>query len=161
PAGEAHARLEARVRARAGAQRRARCGGCRAVFEVRQVRRRALEGGALAADHAARACIGVSLDFRPAHSSLTTFGAGPVHCQRCKEIVRLRSKDMTSLWSWHMKTRLWLAAALIALAALGLRHVTPVAQAAPDAQPDGSTLDDQVDLAVTVYNSDIALVRDV
>src|SRR5262245_18223382 len=60
-----------------------------------------------------------------------------------------------------MKTRLWLAASLIALAALGLRHVTPVAQAAPDAQPDGSTLDDQVDLAVTVYNSDIALVRDV
>ena len=60
-----------------------------------------------------------------------------------------------------MKTRLWLAASLIALAALGLRHGTPVAQAAPDAQPDGSTLDDQVDLAVTVYNSDIALVRDV
>ena len=60
-----------------------------------------------------------------------------------------------------MKTRLWLAASLIALAALGLRHSTPVAQAAPDAQPDGSTLDDQVDLAVTVYNSDIALVRDV
>jgi hypothetical protein len=41
--------------------------------------------------------------------------------------------------------------------------VTPVV-AAPPAKEDqhpGSTLDDQVDLAVTVYNSNIALVRDV
>ncbi len=60
-----------------------------------------------------------------------------------------------------MTTRLWLAACLIAAATLGLRHGTPVAQAAPDQEASGSTLDDQVDLAVTVYNSDIALVRDV
>src|SRR5439155_16415729 len=41
--------------------------------------------------------------------------------------------------------------------------VAPAAHAAPasGAGQDSSTLDDQVDLAVTVYNSDIALVRDV
>ena len=60
-----------------------------------------------------------------------------------------------------MTIRLWIAACLVAAATLGLRHGTPVAQAAPDQEPSGSTLDDQVDLAVTVYNSDIALVRDV
>src|SRR5688572_18249582 len=32
---------------------------------------------------------------------------------------------------------------------------------APAQDPDQTTIDDQVDLAVTVYNSDIALVRDV
>jgi hypothetical protein len=64
-----------------------------------------------------------------------------------------------------MKTRigLALAAVLIAAAALTSHHVAPTAQAAPatGAGQDSSTLDDQVDLAVTVYNSDIALVRDV
>jgi hypothetical protein len=64
-----------------------------------------------------------------------------------------------------MQTRiaLTLAATLMASAALSSRHVAPVARAAA-AVPAGqgsSTLDDQVDLAVTVYNSDIALVRDV
>ncbi len=41
--------------------------------------------------------------------------------------------------------------------------VAPVAAASPskEDQHPGSTLDDQVDLAVTVYNSNIALVRDV
>jgi hypothetical protein len=41
--------------------------------------------------------------------------------------------------------------------------VAPLAAAAPakEEQHPGSTLDDQVDLAVTVYNSNIALVRDV
>src|SRR5262245_65769109 len=68
---------------------------------------------------------------------------------------------MTSTWSRHMKIGTWLVASFIALAAFGLRCITPAALAAPDPQPDGSTLDDQVDLAVTVYNSDIALVRDV
>ncbi len=38
--------------------------------------------------------------------------------------------------------------------------VEPV-QAAPAAAQGSTTLDDQVDLSVTVYNSDIALVRDV
>ena len=63
-----------------------------------------------------------------------------------------------------MRTRIWLAAAVVA-AALPLSHrATPnvtAAAPAPRAGQDSSTLDDQVDLAVTVYNSDIALVRDV
>jgi hypothetical protein len=40
-------------------------------------------------------------------------------------------------------------------------RVATVAQAAPGVAQPSSTLDDQVELAVTVYNSDIALVRDV
>jgi len=60
-----------------------------------------------------------------------------------------------------MKTRIWLAALLIAAGAIASHHTAPVAQAARDAGQDGSTLDDQVDLSVTVYNSAIALVRDV
>jgi hypothetical protein len=64
-----------------------------------------------------------------------------------------------------MKTRIGLAfaAVLIAAAALTSQRVAPAAQAAPvvGAGQGSSTLDDQVDLAVTVYNSDIALVRDV
>ena len=62
-----------------------------------------------------------------------------------------------------MKTRigLALAAGLIAAAALTSPRVAPAPQAAAGAGQDSSTLDDQVDLAVTVYNSDIALVRDV
>ena len=56
---------------------------------------------------------------------------------------------------------LTLAAALMAAAGLSSPHVAPAAHAAPGAGQDSSTLDDQVDLAVTVYNSDIALVRDV
>ena len=60
-----------------------------------------------------------------------------------------------------MKTRIWLAALLIAAGAFGSHHTSPVVKAARDTGQDASTLDDQVDLAVTVYNSDIALVRDV
>jgi hypothetical protein len=60
-----------------------------------------------------------------------------------------------------MKTRIWLAALLISAGTIGSHHGAPVAQAARDAGQDASTLDDQVDLAVTIYNSDIALVRDV
>ena len=60
-----------------------------------------------------------------------------------------------------MTTRIWLAALLIAAGAVGSHRTAPIAQAAGDAGHDASTLDDQVDLAVTVYNSDIALVRDV
>jgi hypothetical protein len=64
-----------------------------------------------------------------------------------------------------MQTRigLGLAAALIGIAALSSPHVAPAAHAASAAAAgqDSSTLDDQVDLAVTVYNSDIALIRDV
>ena len=60
-----------------------------------------------------------------------------------------------------MTTRIWLAALLIAAGAVGSHRTAPIAQAARDAGHDTSTLDDQVELAVTVYNSDIALVRDV
>jgi len=56
-----------------------------------------------------------------------------------------------------------------AIVAFGLAIVAPpavphqeaVTTAAPHQEPGQTTLDDQVDLAVTVYNSDIALVRDV
>jgi len=56
-----------------------------------------------------------------------------------------------------------------AIVAFGLAIVAPpavphqeaVSTAAPHQEPGQTTLDDQVDLAVTVYNSDIALVRDV
>src|SRR5260370_21442263 len=68
---------------------------------------------------------------------------------------------MTPRRSRHMKTRIWLAALLTAAGAFGSRHTAPVVKAARDTGQDASTLDDQVDLAVTVYNSDIALVRDV
>src|SRR6184192_4318410 len=61
-----------------------------------------------------------------------------------------------------MRTSLWLAAvALTAGVALPRYSAPRVAAAAPPAAQDSSTLDDQVDLAVTVYNSDIALVRDI
>jgi hypothetical protein len=61
-----------------------------------------------------------------------------------------------------MRLRIWLAALLLAAGVLGARTSTPVAQAHDSAPEQGtSSLDDQVDLAVTVYNSDIALVRDV
>ena len=61
------------------------------------------------------------------------------------------------------RTGLALAAALLVAAALTSSRVAPAAHAAAvsAAGQDSSTLDDQVDLAVTVYNSDIALVRDV
>jgi hypothetical protein len=61
-----------------------------------------------------------------------------------------------------MTTRIWMAALLVvAGGAVGSHRTAPSAHAARDAGQDASTLDDQVDLAVTVYNSDIALVRDV
>src|SRR5256885_7652303 len=61
-----------------------------------------------------------------------------------------------------MTTRIWMAALLVvATGAVGSHRTTPSAHAARDTGQDASTLDDQVDLAVTVYNSDIALVRDV
>src|SRR3954468_13956905 len=63
-----------------------------------------------------------------------------------------------------MQTRigLALAAALIGGAALTSHPVNVPAHAAPGGPGEhSSTLDDQVELALTVYNSDIALVRDV
>jgi hypothetical protein len=65
-----------------------------------------------------------------------------------------------------MSGRFWFVPVTLAIAALGaavpLREPALVS-AAPAAPPEATTttLDDQVELAVTVYNSDIALVRDV
>src|SRR5689334_8683801 len=61
-----------------------------------------------------------------------------------------------------MRARLLLAAVLvIGLAAIDSRRANPSAAEVQAEGQGSSTLDDQVDLAVTVYNSDIALVRDV
>jgi hypothetical protein len=60
-----------------------------------------------------------------------------------------------------MKKICLVAFLLIAAAAGASRHTNPTAEAARRTGQDASTLDDQVDLGVTVYNSDIALVRDV
>ena len=66
-----------------------------------------------------------------------------------------------------MSAKLWFAPFVLVVGALVPASVqrspsSPVA-VAPRAQNSASTttLDDQVELAVTVYNSDIALVRDV
>src|SRR5947208_6239173 len=55
----------------------------------------------------------------------------------------------------------FLFATLLVTAAVLPRSSTPRAATPASTGQDSSTLDDQVDLAVTVYNSDIALVRDV
>ena len=64
-----------------------------------------------------------------------------------------------------MTARHWIAAAALAAgAAVTTSSLTPAAQASSPSSAesqDTSTLDDQVELAVTVYNSDLALVRDV
>src|SRR3954451_15364317 len=58
-----------------------------------------------------------------------------------------------------MRVRLFLAAVTIAAVTFASRDSHPAA--APAAGPETTTLDDQTELNVTVYNSDIALVRDV
>ena len=63
-----------------------------------------------------------------------------------------------------MNARIWLAAPVIALAVGAAHHHAPRALAAAPAAAGGqdtSTLDDQSELSLTVYNSDLALVRDV
>ena len=61
-----------------------------------------------------------------------------------------------------MSRRLLVAALVLATGALLSRTHAPTVSAAPAALQDRTTtLDDQVELAVTVYNSNIALVRDV
>jgi hypothetical protein len=68
-----------------------------------------------------------------------------------------------------MSVRFWLAPFVLSLGlALPLTespHIEPAAAAgaaqAAGAGQDETTIDDQIDLAVTVYNSDIALVRDI
>jgi hypothetical protein len=62
-----------------------------------------------------------------------------------------------------MNRRIWLAAPLLALTVGAAHHAARTLAAEPLAAggQDTSTLDDQSELALTVYNSDLALVRDV
>ena len=60
-----------------------------------------------------------------------------------------------------MRSRYLLVAPLVAVMAVGVSRSTPDAAPTHAAGQDTTTLDDQVELSVTVYNSDIALVRDV
>ncbi|MGE0461474.1 MAG: DUF4139 domain-containing protein [Vicinamibacterales bacterium] len=63
-----------------------------------------------------------------------------------------------------MSARTWIAALVIAGGAFILRPAGPPVSAEPEpaeTQDQTTTLDDQTELAITVYNSDIALVRDV
>jgi hypothetical protein len=60
-----------------------------------------------------------------------------------------------------MRARFCLPALALAVGALLLRGHAPAVSAARAPEQNSSTLDDQTELAVTVYNSDIALVRDV
>jgi hypothetical protein len=61
-----------------------------------------------------------------------------------------------------MSARNWIAALVIASGAFVLRPAGPAVSAQPAPTTDlTTTLDDQTELAITVYNSDIALIRDV
>src|SRR5436190_10105099 len=63
-----------------------------------------------------------------------------------------------------MNARIWLLAPVLALSVAIARHDASRALAASPAAAGGqdtSTVDDQSELALTVYNSDLALVRDV
>ena len=60
-----------------------------------------------------------------------------------------------------MSVRFCLVALALAAGTIVPRGDVPVAAASPGEVQDATTLDDQVDLAVTVYNSDLALIRDV
>src|SRR2546425_10884116 len=62
-----------------------------------------------------------------------------------------------------MSARLWVAAIVVGGGGLLIPHTVmfPAPAAVARDQDRLTTLDDQVELAVTVYNSDIALVRDV
>ena len=59
-----------------------------------------------------------------------------------------------------MTIRMLLAAGLMVTGTIAYRPAR-VTQVVGDTEHDTSTIDDQVDLAITVYNSDIALIRDV
>jgi hypothetical protein len=61
-----------------------------------------------------------------------------------------------------MAKRIWLAAAMAAAAAVGIgRHGIEQPMAAAPQEHPTSTVRDQTELAVTVYNADLALIRDV
>jgi len=59
-----------------------------------------------------------------------------------------------------MCVRLWCAALVLTAAALSAGYSVPRAATPAPAGQDQTTIDDQTDLSLTVYNSDIALVRD-
>lgn len=59
-----------------------------------------------------------------------------------------------------MRLRLSCAATVVAVAALSSGFSRPSAAPVSDAASNQTTIDDQTDLSVTVYNSDLALVRD-
>ena len=61
-----------------------------------------------------------------------------------------------------MAKRIWLGAAMAAAVAVGAghRYAEPSVAAAPQEHPT-STIADQTELALTVYNTDLALIRDV
>ncbi len=62
-----------------------------------------------------------------------------------------------------MSARFWLATAVVASVSLTSLRITASPEARLIAPPDQAvtTIDDQAELALTIYNSDIALVRDV
>src|SRR5262249_45224847 len=82
--------------------------------------------------------------------------------QRTEGPIRARLEG-----SLYMSARLWAAAIAIAGSGFIASHtfsrsvVVPASAAGAPEQDRSTTLDDQTELGVTVYNSDIALVRDV
>ncbi|HQZ38117.1 MAG TPA: DUF4139 domain-containing protein [Vicinamibacterales bacterium] len=61
-----------------------------------------------------------------------------------------------------MSARIWLSALALVAGAVFIRPAEPSVSAQPAEPRDlTTTLDDQTELAITVYNSDIALIRDV
>jgi hypothetical protein len=60
-----------------------------------------------------------------------------------------------------MRTIILVAALTLTVSAAFVREANPIAATPAATGQDTTSLDDQVELAVTVYNSDIALVRDV
>jgi hypothetical protein len=62
-----------------------------------------------------------------------------------------------------MSARFWVPPLLVAITAIAPLHTTVPSAAVPASQEPATTttLDDQAELAVTIYNSDLALVRDV
>jgi hypothetical protein len=61
-----------------------------------------------------------------------------------------------------MSARIWVGALLVAGGTLAMRPTAPPLAAKPaEVQDQTTTLDDQSELAITVYNSDLAMIRDV
>src|SRR5688500_5866332 len=98
---------------------------------------------------------------------LITAETGAIH-SCCKKSAAVRSKDKGVI---PMSARTYLAVLGIAAVAFVLRPDAPaVIEAGPapienapivDGGDQTTTLDDQAELSITVYNSDIALIRDV